>query len=115
MNQIWITFLAGTLLRMVMVLVCLAISVFAVLRSAQLGKATAPAAFGAALLAIANVTSVATYYYQITAARAGREALLHIATVITLTTYLAQSLAVIGAALLGYAVFVGRPTPTEEL
>ncbi len=109
MNQEMFTFVAGNALRFLMVLVYVAIGTAAVIRRAQLGAATVPAALGASLLAIGNILSLMVFRWQITAARSGREALLHIASSVALSNYVTQSLAVIGVALLGYAIFCGRP------
>ena len=109
MSQEMSTFVAGSVLRFMMVLVYVSICAAAVIRRAQLGPASIPAALGSSLLGLANILSVALYYWQITAVRAGREALLHIAWVVGLSNYVAQSLAVIGAVSLGYSIFSGRP------
>ena len=109
MSQEMSVFVAGSALRFVMVLVYVSVGTAAIIRRAQLGPATVPAVLGSSLLALANVLSLATYYWQITAVRLGREALLHIASVLGLSNYVAQSLAVIGAASVGYAIFCGRP------
>jgi hypothetical protein len=109
MSQTMVVFLAGNALRFVMVLVYVSIGATAVVRRAQLGAATVPAVLGSSSLGLATILSFATYYWQITAARAGREALLHIASMVGLSNYVAQSLTVIGAASLGFAIFSGRP------
>jgi hypothetical protein len=110
MSQEMFIFVVGNLLRFLMLLVYVSVGSAALIRRTQLGAATVPAVLGSSLLAFANVLSLATYYWQITAARSGREALLHITSVAGLSNYVAQSLAVIGAASLGYAIFCGRPT-----
>jgi hypothetical protein len=114
MSQEMFEFVIGNALRFVTVLVYVSVGALAVLRRAQLGAATVPAVLGSSLLALANMLGLVTYYWQITAARAGREALLHIAPVVGLSNYVAQSLVVIGAVSLGFAIFSGRPVARRD-
>jgi hypothetical protein len=109
MSQILLPLIAGHAIRFLLVLVYLSIGVAAVILRARLGAATAPAALGSASLALGNIIGIAGYFWQISASLAGREALRHIAVMVTLTNYISQSFSVIGAACLGYALFVDRP------
>ena len=109
MNQHMVALVVASALRFVIVLIYVCVAVAAVIWRARLREAMVPTILGSSSLALANVLSLAGYFWRGTGALAGREALQHVAWVLALMNYMAQSLAVIGAASLGLAIFSDRP------